>query len=72
MNREIPNARHNNRPRNRASVVGFGPFLLVIGPRAAAGNKSWRPDCVAEVVGFELRNVDAKYPFESSYRFPRI
>ena len=28
-----------------------------------------RPDCV---VGLELRNVVANYPFESSHRFPRI
>jgi hypothetical protein len=27
--------------------------------------------CVAEVVGLELRNVVAKYPFESSHGFPR-
>ena len=27
-------------------------------------------DCVAEVVGLELRNVVAKYPFESSLRSP--
>jgi hypothetical protein len=25
-----------------------------------------RPDCLAEVVGLELRNVVAKYPFERS------
>jgi hypothetical protein len=29
-------------------------------------------DCVAEVVGFELRNVVANYPFERSHRFARI
>jgi hypothetical protein len=29
-----------------------------------------RPDCLAEVVGLELRNVVAKYPFERSLRFP--
>src|SRR5258708_26036430 len=28
-----------------------------------------RPDCVAEVVGLELRNVVAKYLFETSHRF---
>jgi hypothetical protein len=33
---------------------------------------SGRPDRVAGHVGLELRNVVAKYPFESSYRFPRI
>ena len=32
----------------------------------------WRPDCVAGVGGFELRNVVAKYPFERSHRFPVI
>src|SRR6516162_9362711 len=31
-----------------------------------------RRDCQAEVVGLELRNVVAKYPFESSHRFPGI
>jgi flavin-dependent dehydrogenase len=33
---------------------------------------SGRPDCMAEVVGFELRNVVANYPFERSHRFARI
>jgi hypothetical protein len=28
-----------------------------------------RPDCVAGVVRFELRNVVVNYPFERSYRF---
>ena len=36
----------------------------------ACGFSSWRPDCVAEVVGLELRNVVANYPFEKSRRFP--
>jgi hypothetical protein len=31
-----------------------------------------RRDCLAEVVGLELRNVVAKYPFERSRRFPGI
>jgi hypothetical protein len=31
--------------------------------------KPQRPDCVAEVVGLELRNVVAKYLFETSHRF---
>jgi hypothetical protein len=31
-----------------------------------------RPDCLAEVVGFELRNVAANYPFERSHRFAGI
>jgi hypothetical protein len=30
------------------------------------------PDCLAEVVGLELRNVVVKYPFERSHRFPGI
>jgi hypothetical protein len=29
-----------------------------------------RPHCVAEVVGLELRNVGANYPFERSDKFP--
>jgi hypothetical protein len=29
-------------------------------------------DCVAGVVGFELRNVGANYPFERSHRFAGI
>jgi hypothetical protein len=33
---------------------------------------SQRPDCVAGVVGLELRNVGANYPFERSRRFPGI
>src|SRR6266404_8247661 len=32
-------------------------------------NAPQRPDCVAEVVGLELRNVVAKYLFETSHRF---
>src|SRR6266478_2375736 len=32
-------------------------------------NAPQRPDCVAEVVGFELRNVVVNYPFERSHRF---
>jgi hypothetical protein len=31
-----------------------------------------RPDCVAEVVGLELGNVGANYPFERSHRFAGI
>jgi len=34
--------------------------------------KWWRPDCVAGLRGFELRNVAAKYPFEKTRRFPAI
>jgi hypothetical protein len=34
-----------------------------IGPRE-------RMSCLGMVVGLELRNVVAKYPFESSHRFP--
>ena len=30
-------------------------------------NAPQRPDCLAEVVGLELRNVIAKYAFESSH-----
>jgi hypothetical protein len=36
------------------------------------GHSPQRPDWLAEVVGFELRNVVAKYPFERSHRFPGI
>jgi hypothetical protein len=31
-----------------------------------------RDDCLAEVVGLELRNVVVKYPFERSHGFPGI
>jgi hypothetical protein len=31
-----------------------------------------RPDCVGGVVGLELRNVVANYPFEIPRRFPGI
>src|SRR6516164_3559589 len=41
-----------------------GPILRSSAPRAP------RPHCLPEVVGLELRNVVAKYPFESSLRFP--
>jgi hypothetical protein len=40
--------------------------------RILGGLGSQRPDCVAGHVRLELRNVGAKYPFESSYRFPGI
>jgi hypothetical protein len=32
----------------------------------------WRPDCLAGVVGFELRNVGANYPFEKYAQIPGI
>jgi hypothetical protein len=31
-----------------------------------------RPDCVAGLAGFELRNVVANYPFERSHRYVGI
>src|SRR6266550_3904074 len=40
--------------------------------RRSSANGWWRPDCVAGVVGLELRNVGANYPFEKSRRFPAI
>jgi hypothetical protein len=40
--------------------------------RILGGLGSQRPDCVAGVVGLELRNVGANYPFEKSRRFPAI
>jgi hypothetical protein len=49
------------------------PFQL--GPGAsslACGFSSWRPDCVAGHVRFELRNVAANYPFERSHKFPEM
>jgi hypothetical protein len=45
--------------RSRSSTSVFHP-------------SSERPDCVAEVVGLELRNVVANYPFERSHRFVGI
>src|SRR5205807_8820556 len=41
-------------------------------PAAVLNSARRRPDCVAEVVGFELRNVVANYPFEKSLRFAGI
>src|SRR6266540_7329942 len=41
-------------------------------PRAPSRVRWWRRDCVAGVVGLELRNVGANYPFEKSRRFPAI
>jgi hypothetical protein len=60
-------------------VVGIariapGPFLQ-LGPGAsslACGFSSWRPDCVAGHVRFELRNVAKNYLFERSHKFPGI
>src|SRR5207244_4911435 len=40
--------------------------------RRSSANGWWRSDCVAGVVGLELRNVGANYPFEKSRRFPAI
>src|SRR6266704_2294679 len=49
------------------------PVCLTTCAAASAGiNAPQRPDCVAGVVGLELRNVGANYPFESSHRFPGI
>ncbi len=48
-------------------------YLVAVG--AAIGqldHSAQRRDCVAEVVGLELRNVVAKYLFERSHRFPGI
>jgi hypothetical protein len=45
---------------NQGENIGLVPEELGCG----------RPDCVAGHVGLELRNVDAKYPFERSNRFP--
>src|SRR5262249_39626392 len=42
-------------------------FASKCDPARLRSNVSWwRPDCLAGVVGFELRNVGANYPFESS------
>src|SRR5262245_41928759 len=37
-----------------------------------AGHAPQRRNCLAGVGGFELRNVDANYPFERSHRFAGI
>ena len=40
--------------------------------RNLGGLGSQRPDCVAGLLGLELRNVAAKYPFERSHKFAGI
>ena len=55
-------------PANRDVITVFRqPVIEVgkLGPLPPA-----ETDCVADVVGLELGNVVAKYPFESSLRFP--
>ncbi len=53
-------------PRDRPAA--HGPARMLQGLTSSPQ----RPDCVAGHVRLELRNVGAKYPFESSHRFPRI
>jgi hypothetical protein len=64
---------HRNARRRRTlserSIPDFTRSGDDITSRPACGLSSWRPDCVAEVVGLELRNVGANYPFERSHRF---
>jgi hypothetical protein len=52
------------------SLGGIGKIVSSskIGTSSRAAQK--RSDCLAEVVGLELRNVVANYPFERSRRFP--
>src|SRR5262252_10996081 len=59
---------------NRAAAGGEPPRRSPHFSRATALGtaNSERPDCVAGVVGLELRNVGANYPFEKSRRFPAI
>ena len=49
-----------------ASLLGIPAISAFPGSHLCCG----RPDCVAGVVGLELRNVVANYPFERSRRFP--
>jgi hypothetical protein len=41
-------------------------------PPAETNSDAERPDCMAGLVGLELRNVGANYPFERSRRFAGI
>jgi len=64
----------------RSPRPGFGSGVSIQCAEALSASKCdlarlrsnvsrWRPDCLAGVVGFELRNVGANYPFEKSLRF---
>jgi hypothetical protein len=54
------------------SLGGIGKIVSSskIGTSSRAAQK--KSDCLAGVVGLELRNVVAKYPFERLHRFPGI
>jgi hypothetical protein len=52
--------------------IGTRPRFRASGSFAGSHLCCGRPDCVAEVVGLELRNVGANYPFEGSHRFAGI
>src|SRR5262249_2344655 len=59
------------------SPAEFGKFLaaektVLLAKPMNGINAPQRPDCVAGVRGFELRNVVANYPFERSHRFAGI
>jgi hypothetical protein len=65
-------ARHPNlrkRP-GRASRSPVGHRLYAESEDATRMTTPRRADCLPEVVGLELRNVVANYPFEKSRRFP--
>src|SRR6266542_325753 len=76
---------HSISPGDHRSSRGSGPAVPdeVLATTGLGGSarqmsasvfhpSSGRPDCVAGVVGLELRNVGANYPFEKSRRFPAI
>ena len=59
--------------KKRPGVCAYIERLLTIPRRFERSSHfgRWRPDCLAGHVRFELRNVVANYPFESSRGFPR-
>jgi hypothetical protein len=69
-------SRRRVRARRRGALVCASccPTLSIVRSTTshrepACGFSSWRPDCVAGVVGLELRNVAINYPFERSHKF---
>jgi hypothetical protein len=63
----IRNAEVSVRLGNVADALETPTLCITI-----AGLRTCETDCVAGHVGLELRNVDAKYPFERSHRFAGI
>src|SRR6266545_5050469 len=82
---KVTSRTHSISPGDHRSSRGSGPAVPdeVLATTGLGGSarqmsasvfhpSSGRPDCVAGVVGLELGNVVAKYPFERPHKFPGI